>query len=285
MWLTLVFLLLLALIFVPATVLLFGISRWQAVTTKLLSRLEGERGRIVPNTYDTSELGGLPAPVQGYLRAILMDGQPIIAAAELRQEGELDLGRAKRQWSRVVAAQSVVTQRPGFHWDARVRLGPAVKVFVQDAYIAGSGVLKAALFGLFPVAKVPSSLELAHAELMRFLAEAPLYPTKLLASQGTLWEPIDDRSARATLADGDLSVSVVFDFDESGLIDGVRATGRYRAVDGKMIQTPWEARFSDYEERSGMLIPLQAEVAWILPEGRAPYWRGRVTDILYKFSA
>jgi hypothetical protein len=285
MWLTLVFLLLLALIFVPATVLLFGISRWQAGTTKLLSGLEGERGRIVPNTYETSELDGLPAPVQGYLRAILMEGQPIIAAAELRQEGELDLGRAKRRWSRVAAAQSVVTQRPGFHWDARVRLGPAVKVFVQDAYIAGSGVLKAALFGLFSVAKVPSSLELAHAELMRFLAEAPLYPTKLLPSQGTRWEPIDDRSARASLADGDLSVAVVFDFDESGLVSGARATGRYRAVDGKMIQTPWEARFSDYEERSGMLIPLRAEVAWILPEGRAPYWRGRVTDILYKFSA
>jgi hypothetical protein len=285
MWLNLIFLLLLALIFVPTTLLLLGISRWQDNAKTLQSRLAGARGRIVPNIYDTSELDGLPTPVQVYLRAILMDGQPIIAVAELRQEGEIDLGRDKGRWSRVVATQSVVTERPGFHWDARVRLGPAVKLFVQDAYIAGSGVLKAALLGLFPVAKVPSSLELAHAELMRFLAEAPLYPTKLLPSQGTRWEPVDDRSARATLADGDLSVSLVFDFDASGLICAVRATGRYRALNGKMIQTPWEARFSEYEERSGILIPIQGEAAWILPEGRAPYWRGRLTDILYKFSA
>jgi hypothetical protein len=34
-----------------------------------------------------------------------------------------------------------------------------------------------------------------------------------------------------------------------------------------------------------MKIPIQSEVAWILPEARVPYWRGRVTDILYKFSA
>jgi hypothetical protein len=285
MWLNLVFLLLLALIFVPAVILLLGISRWQAGTTRLRSDLEAARGRIVPNIYDTTELTGLPAPVQDYFRAVLKDGQPIIAAAELRQEGDFDLGRTKGRWTRVVASQSVVMNRPGFDWDARIRVGPAMKVFVHDAYVAGSGVLKAALFGLFPVAKVPSSPELAHAELMRFLAEAPLYPTKLLPSQGIRWDPIDDRSARATLADGDLSVSLVFDFDDAGLISRAHAAGRYRAVDGAMIQTPWEAKLSDYQERSAMKIPIQSEVAWILPEARTPYWRGRVTDILYKFSA
>lgn len=285
MWLNLVFLLLLTLIIVPVGVLLWGVTRWQAGTTGVQSRLEAGRGRIVPNTYDATELTGLPAPVQGYFRASLKDGQPMIAAAELGQEGELDLGRAKGKWSPVVATQSVVMQRPGFDWDARVRMGPAMKVFVRDAYIAGTGILKAELFGLLPLAKVPSSLELAHAELMRFLAEAPMYPTKLLPSQGVVWEPIDDRSARATLADGDLSVSLVFDFDDAGLIGAVRATGRYRAADGKMILTPWEVRFSDYKERSEMWIPVRGEAAWIQAEGRVPYWRGRVTEILYKFSA
>lgn len=285
MWLNLVFLLLLALIIMPTAVLLFGVTRWQAGTTRLQSRLEAGRGRIIPNTYDSSELEGLPAPVQRYFLASLKDGQPIISAAEVGLEGEIDLGRARGKWSPATATQSVVMQRPGFHWDARVRIAPATKVFVLDAYIAGTGVLKAALFGLFPVMKVPSSPELTHAELMRFLAEAPLYPTKLLPSQGVVWEPIDDRSARATLADGDLSVSLVFDFDEAGLIGGVRASGRYRALNGKMVQTPWEASFSDYKERSEMRIPVQAEVAWILPEGRRPYWRGRVTEVMYKFSA
>jgi hypothetical protein len=283
MWLNLVFLLLLALVILPTAVLLLGISRWQSGTTRLQSRLEAGRGRIIPNTYDSNELEGLPAPVQRYFLASLQDGQPIIAAAELGLEGEIDIGRGK--WSKATATQSVVMQRPGFHWDARVSIAPATKIFVLDAYVAGTGVLKAKLFGLVPVVKVPSSPELTHAELMRFLAEAPLYPTKLLPSQGVVWEPIDDRSARATLADGDLRVSLVFDFDEAGLIGGVRAGGRYRAQGEKMVQTPWEVRFSEYHERSEMRIPVRAEVAWILPEGRTPYWRGRVTDVMYKFSA
>ncbi len=285
MWLNLIFLLLLVLIFVPTALLLYGVTRWQAGIAKQQAQLERGRGRIVPNTYDTAELDGLPAPVQRYFRAVLMDGQPMIAAAELRQEGELELGRKQATWRRVVATQSIVMQRPGFAWDARVRLGPAVKVFVQDAYVAGAGVLKVALFGLFPLVRVPSSPELTHAELMRFLAEAALYPTKLLPSQGVQWEPVDEGSARATLVDGNLGVSLVFDFDQAGLINTVRSGGRYRAVDGKMVQTPWEAQFTHYEDRSGMLIPLGGEVAWRLPEGRATYWRGRVTDILYKFSA
>lgn len=285
MWLNLIFLLLLVLIFVPISLLLYGISRWQAGIAKQQAQLEHSRGRIAPNTYAAAELDGLPVPVQRYFRAVLMDGQPMIAAAELRQEGELEMGREQVTWCRSVATQSVVMQRPGFVWDARVRLGPAVKVFVQDAYVAGTGVLKAALFGLFPLIKIPGSLELSHAELMRFLAEAALYPTRLLPSQGVQWEPAGDDAARATLTDGDLSVSLVFHFDQAGLISAVRSTGRYRALDGEMVQAPWEARFTHYEDRSGMLIPLQGEVAWLLPAGRAVYWRGRVTDILYKFSA
>ena len=285
MWLNLVLLLVLVLLFIPISIVLYGITRWQAGTTVLRARLEGARGRIIPNTYELSELDTLPGPVQRYFRAVLREGQPMIAAAELRQEGEFDLGRETSRWAPVVATQSVVTQPPGFHWDARIRFTLAAKLFVQDAYIVGTGVLKASLLGLFDVVKVPSSMELTHAELMRFLAEAPLYPTALLPSQGVHWEPIDDTSARASLADGDLSVSLVFLFDETGLIHRVQSTGRYRAVDGAMVQTPWEAVFSNYKERGGMRIPVQGEVAWSLPEARAPYWRGRITDVLYKFSA
>ncbi|NCA69560.1 MAG: hypothetical protein EOM91_05520 [Sphingobacteriia bacterium] len=285
MWLNLLLLLVLALVFVPASLLLLGISRWSSATQSLRSRLEGARGTGLTTRYDPAELADLPPPVQAYLSAVLTPGQPIIAAVELRQEGEFALTPARGRWSRVVASQVVVTERAGFDWDARIGLGPGVKVFVHDAYIAGTGLLQAALIGLFPLAKVPSSAELSHAELMRFLAEAPLYPTKLLPSQGVRWEPIDAQAARATLADGDLSVSLRFDFADTGLIGSAQASGRYRAIDGKMVATPWEVRFADYQERGGMRIPLQAEVAWIPPEGRSPYWRGRVSDILYKFTA
>jgi hypothetical protein len=119
-------------------------------------------------------------------------------------------------------------------------------------------------------------------ELMRFFAEAAWYPTALLPSQGVSWEAVDDRSAHATLQEGDTSVTMLFTFDEQGLIHTVRAEARGRAVGGEVVPTPWRGRFWNYEERGGMLIPLDGEVAWLLPEGEKPYWRGHITEIRYQ---
>jgi hypothetical protein len=50
-----------------------------------------------------------------------------------------------------------------------------------------------------------------------------------------------------------------------------------------VIPTPWEGRWSRYDLRDGMRIPLEGEVAWMLPEGQEPYWRGRITNLTYEF--
>jgi hypothetical protein len=55
---------------------------------------------------------------------------------------------------------------------------------------------------------------------------------------------------------------------------------RWEAV----IPTPWQGRWSDYEFRDGMLIPLAGEVAWMLGEGPKPYWRGRITNVVYEWA-
>lgn len=33
-----------------------------------------------------------------------------------------------------------------------------------------------------------------------------------------------------------------------------------------------------------MRVPMEAEVAWLLPEGPLPYWRGRITKLSYEFA-
>jgi hypothetical protein len=33
-----------------------------------------------------------------------------------------------------------------------------------------------------------------------------------------------------------------------------------------------------------MRVPLEAEVAWILPDGPKPYWRGRIVEIVYEMA-
>ena len=265
-----------------------GATRWAEATAALHQQLDAAQAAPAAGRQFNAarDLDGLPPPVQRYLRAALTEGQRRIRSVDMAQVGTMDLGERTPRWKPFRATERFTIDRPGFVWDAAIAVFPGVPVRVHDAYVAGEGRLHPAVFGLFTLTdQRDTGGELAQGELLRFLAEAPWYPTALLPSQGVRWEAIDARSARATLTDGDRSAVLVFQFDEADLIVGVEAIGRYRAVDGRMVATPWKARFSSYQERSGILVPTQAEVMWVLPEGPSPYWRGELTEILYKFAA
>ncbi|GIV78916.1 MAG: hypothetical protein KatS3mg050_3310 [Litorilinea sp.] len=284
MWWKVIGVALVVLAFVIAVAILYGTNRRQSDTRELHAKMEAARVPITPKSYDPSELEGLPAPVQRYFRAVLKEGQPLVAAISVEHTGTFNMSETGEQWKPFKSTQRVVTRRPGFVWDARIHMAPAMSVHVHDTYVSGQGILTAKLFGLLTVMKQPNSPELAHGELMRFFAEAAWYPTALLPGQGVVWEAIDDSQARATLNDGTTTVKLVFQFDDKGLISSVSSDGRYREVDGELVATPWQGRFWNYELRDGMLIPLDGEVAWLLSEGPKPYWRGRIQRIEYEYA-
>ncbi|HSK99142.1 MAG TPA: DUF6544 family protein [Rubrobacteraceae bacterium] len=263
---------------------LFGAYRWNAETRTLRSRLDAARAPVRPQTVDLRELEGVPAPVRRYFRAVLEEGQPMVAGVRVRHTGRFNMGETTDRWKPFTSDQEVVTQRAGFDWDGRVAMMPGLPVRVHDAYVAGDGILHASLLGLFSVVEMRDTDDVAEGELMRFVAEAAWYPTRLLPSQGVRWEAVDDRSAYATLTEGDITITMIFTFDEQGLIDTVRTETRGRTVDGEVVPTPWQGRFWNYEERGGMRVPLDGEVAWLLPEGEKPYWRGHIDEISYRFA-
>ena len=95
---------------------------------------------------------------------------------------------------------------------------------------------------------------------------------------------MDEHSARATLVDGPLSLTMTFRFDSNGLMTSGRAQARGRTVARKVIPTPWEGRWSNYQLKGGMKVPMTGEVAWLLPERDKPYWRGTVVSLNYEFA-
>jgi hypothetical protein len=280
-WKVIVLAIVILTIFIMAA-LFYGMKRWQTNIKKLHARIEATRVPITPKSYDPRELDGLPSPVQAYFHNVLKEGQPFIAAVSMEHTGTFNMSETGEQWKSFKSTQYVITQRPGFVWNARIRIAPAMTVHVHDAYVASEGVLAAKLFGLIPVMEHQSTPELAHGELMRFFAEVVWYPTALLPSQGVVWTAIDDTKASATLTDGLTTVRLVFQFDAQGLISSVRSDGRYREVDQAL--TPWQGHFWNYELRDGLLIPLDGEVAWLLQEGQKPYWRGHIQRIEYEYA-
>jgi hypothetical protein len=273
--------LLLALLVTAAS--LYGAQRWRSLTAELNARLEASRRETSATRYDARELDGLPAPVQRYFRAVLTDGAPIVATAAVTHAGTFNMGETKDQWKPFTSEQRVVTHARGFVWNGRIAMLPGVPVLVHDAYVAGEGLLRPAIFGLITLVNLQGKGEIARGELMRFFAEAAWYPTALLPSQGVRWEAINDTSARATLTDGPISMTMTFTFGADGLITSVLAESRGRTVAGKVIPTPWEGRWSNYQRQGGMLVPMTGEVAWLLPEGAKPYWRGTITALDYEF--
>jgi len=264
-----------------AGALLYASSRWDSGTVRLRARLEEGRLPIAPGVYDPAQLDSLPAPVQRYLRLVLRPGQPMIAAVRVRHAGTFNLSDSSQRWVRFSSDQRVITRRPGFDWDARIAVMPGIAVRVHDAYIAGEGLLHAALLAMFPLAIQRGTPEMAEGELMRFLAESPWYPTVLLPGQGVRWEAMDDRSALATLTDGRVSASLTFRFAMNGLLESVRSEERGRLVAGVSIPTPWRGRWSEWMWLNGVRVPTSGEVAWMLPSGPLPYWRGGVSGITY----
>ena len=69
------------------------------------------------------------------------------------------------------------------------------------------------------------------------------------------------------------------------MIESVRAEARGVMVGKNIVMVPWEGRWSDYQVRDGMKVPLRGEAAWLRPEGRKVYFVGTARSITYEFSA
>lgn len=263
----------------------FSVRRWSGDMQALKGRLQAQRVQAsLPARYDARELEGLPAPVQRYFRAVLRDGQPLITAATIEMAGRFNMSPTSEQWKPFSAHQHVALRRPGFVWDARISMLPGGRVNVVDSYTAGQGLLRASLMGLYTVAEVQGEGEIARGELMRWFAEAAWYPTALLPSQGVRWAAVDDHSAQATMSDGPLSLTLLFRFNDAGLIASFRAEARGSLEGDKMVMAPWEGTWSNYQARDGMWVPSTGEVAWMRPEGRKPYFFGTVTALTFEFA-
>ncbi len=289
-WLLWVGVCLVAIVLAAFGLVAIGQHRWTAQMTTLHVRLEAGRleskpdANKLPTHYDARELDGLPVPVQRYFRTVLKDGQPIISAVTIELAGTFNMSAAAEQWKPFTSRQRVVTRRPGFLWDAKIAMLPGVTVHVVDSYIAGKGLLRAAIQGLFTMADIQGEGEIARGEFMRWFAEVAWYPTALLPSQGVHWETVDDHSANATISDGQLTLTLLFRFNDAGLIASFRAEARGGMVGDKMVMAPWEGVWSNYQLYDGMQIPFTGEVAWIRPEGRKPYFIGTVSTLAFEFA-
>jgi hypothetical protein len=260
-----------------AAALAVGGAQWNRASARAVRRLsDGAAAEgAVRDRFAPDELAGLPAPVARYFTFALTMGQPLMRRVRLLQEGTF--ARARDSWAPFTAVEDLSVSPPGFVWDARIRMAPLIATHVRDSYLDGEGVMHGKLAGLVTVVDQRGTPEMAASSLLRYLAESPWLPNALLPSAGVRWEAVDERSARATLSHAGVTASMQAHFGPRGEIERITAE-RHRDVNGAAELTPWEGRFSEYARLEGMMVPLAAEVGWMLPDGWFPYWRGRTVE-------
>lgn len=264
-------------LFALVVIVVLGLARarWELDGAALRKGLARGRTRTPLAPYDPGEIKDLPPPVRRYFEAALVSGTRAIAEATLVLEGTM---RPSANASLAFASTTrVVTRRPGFLWSARMRV-PG-EVWVRDAYAAGEGALDvAAAFGMVRLQRLRNREGLPEGQLLRWLAEAPWYPTALLPRFGVTWEPDGESSARATVTDGLVTATLLYRFGADALVSEVFAEARGRLVGGKMVPEPWGGAFAAPKTIGGYVVPTEGRVRWGEAE---PYWTGRLVDARY----
>jgi hypothetical protein len=253
--------------------------RWDAETARMVERIHPPVSIAAP-PFSREELAGLPDPVVRYFWFALTPGQSVVSGARLQQTGEFALRRGA--WAPFVATEYFSVEPRGFLWDARLRIARMNAFYIRDGYAGGQGAMYGAIAAAMPVVNERGTMQMATGELLRYLVELVFLPTALLPRAGIFWTPIDQVRARVTLTDEATTVSCNVDFGTNGEIVRISAM-RYLGNDAATL-TPWVGHFSNYRLIDGMMIPMTADVEWVLPDGPFPYWRGSMRNVRYDFA-
>lgn len=246
---------------------------------KEVGMLTDKGSKAQSKTFSFNDLEGLPEPVQRYFKYALRDGQEHIKFVRLKQVGEFRM-KENQPWMPIKAEQYFTTEDPAFIWRVKFTMAPFIWIEGRDMYYQGRGNMLIKVLSTITVADAAGS-EMDISSLIRFLAEAPWFPTVLLPGDYIEWEEIDSNSARVIIKDKGYIASGIFTFNEKGEIIKFVTNDRYMEADGKYFKEQWAGYYRNYQEIEGMKIPMEGEVEWNLSDKDLPYAKLKITDIQY----
>ncbi|GAA4436979.1 hypothetical protein GCM10023188_30660 [Pontibacter saemangeumensis] len=245
--------------------------------TALLAVNKGNAITVTPEM-----LAPLPPVVQKWLLRSGAVGKELIHTVRLKQKGEM-LTKPGGRWMDFEATQYVVVDQPGFNWQTKVQAMPGVFLSGRDKYANGQGEMLIKLLSLKEVVHAGGTEQMNQGTLLRFLGETCWFPTAAL-SDYIKWEPLDSRSARATMTYRGVTATGDFFFNEEGDVTGFEAM-RYGDFNGKTSLEKWHIENKSHREFEGIRIPYQNEVTWKLKTGDFTWLKLELTEVQYNRAA
>ncbi len=245
-------------------------KKWTKSGNVKIKSLSNCEGVVKPET--------LPPLLQKYLQQVLVL-KPSSHYIKFTQIGDFRM-KPQDNMSKFSAEQLVSVISPMFSWVANMRMG-GLPVVVCDRLIDGQGELQARMFSSVPLAR-GSGDSFLRGELLRYLAELPWYPMAILDQPGITWVQTENNKVTGTIKMNSVSATVEYTFNDEGLICSIFVPDREMSVGKSVELKPWLGEFTQYEERSGVLIPIEGKVSWLLDSGKFTYFVGHIST--YGFS-
>ena len=264
-----------------SSILLFTIlAASLALASNLLpSKLEGDYLRqVYEQVLQTPEsqavlsealLATLPEPLRVFYRQIGYLDRPMAKHLQM-QFGQVEYTPAfSRPYIKLEWQQDLWADQP-----LRFAYGQgnlALATFeTLEAYRALNGEKKEVLGRYFQTGG-ESGLSASRTQLVGWLADSIWLPQAALSGR-IVWEAIDPQHLRASLSDGALNVSGVFEFNADGLLSGFFSQdGQETNRAGRWEITPWTLSVSDYVPQNGLQLPRNYQLSWKFPEGSYAY--------------
>lgn len=220
----------------------------------------------------------LPAPVKKWLLRSGIIGKEYVENLRLQQLFTMKFNVRDKKWSTGKAEQFFTIPEPSFDWSIRIRMNNILPLSGRDIFRDGIGSMKIKLLSLFPVVNVSNDPKTNESTLQRYLSEIMWFPSAALSSW-LIWEPIDDRSARALMMWKGTTGSGVFYFSDEGDIERFETKRFKESSDTERIG--WRAEVLETREMEGVRIPVKASVTWELEEGDWTWAKIEITKIAF----
>lgn len=267
---------------------IIAIAGWVAVSSTLTEReIAGHVATVrqiaddhLSVQVDPAAMQSLPAPVRRYLVFAVPDLKTRYRVVNLTAEGEFRRPLTE-EFAPTTASQTIAVGTPALMFAATTPIVPGLWARAYDFFADGRMEMRAKIASTLTVVDESATEALNRTSLRRWLLESPLYPMALLPGGPVRWESIDDNHARAIVAGFGLEAALVATFRPDGSLASFDAE-----QDGDLT-TPYHgsgehAARDDYRPLGGMMIPHAFEIARAAGGRTYPFWKGRITSIVFE---
>lgn len=224
-----------------------------------------------------ADLAHLPVPVAAYVRRSGAVGRPRVFNFRARFRGTIR-SRADASWMAFTGEQ---VNRLGpdpsrlFFLDASM-FGVPADVF--HAFIGPSANMRVKVWSLVKIVDERGPL-MTQAETVTLFNDLCVFAPAALVDPAIHWEPVNDRSTRATFTNGPHTIRAVLHFNDEGDLADFVSDDRLRGTTPERWSTP----LRDYRSFGGRRVSTRGEGRWHAPapEGAFTYIVLELTDIVY----